>query len=144
MSSKSMFGTSTAAHESWWTSTSSSYENITSICDALTTCCSLLESSWSIRREGLQFLNELKLRYSLSSCKTFLNLACLHEVSNNQQDATYNFKVNLATSILLTLLFITMGIIMQRLRRSNRALELESEQSWTWDRNSAYRIVAGL
>ena len=88
--------------------------------DALTTCCSLLESSWSARSEGLRFLSEVKLRHSLLSCKTFLNLACLHEVMNNQQDAAYWFNVNLATSILSTLLFITLGIILQRLRRSNR------------------------
>ena len=45
LSSKSMFRTWTAARESWWTSTSNSYENITSVGDTLTSCYSLLESS---------------------------------------------------------------------------------------------------
>ena len=45
LSSKSMFGNWNAARESWWTSTSSMYENITSVGYALTTCYSLLESS---------------------------------------------------------------------------------------------------
>ena len=119
MTSRSMFGMLTAQREAWWTSTSSSYENITSVGDALTTCYSLLESSWSMRSEGLCFLNEYKLRHSLSSCKTFLNLVCLHEIRNNAQDASYWFHMNLDTSILSTLMFITLGIIVQRLRRSN-------------------------
>ena len=42
------------AREEWWTSVSSSYENITTVGDALTSCWTLLESSWSIRSEGLQ------------------------------------------------------------------------------------------
>ena len=68
----------------------------------------------------MRFLSEVKLRHSLSSCKMFLNLACLHEVRNNRYDAEYWFTVNMATSILSTLLFIILGIILQRLRRSNR------------------------
>ena len=120
LTSKSMFGTWTAAREVWWTSTSSTFENITTIGDALTSCYSLLESSWSVRSEGLIFLNELKLRHSLSSCKTFLNLACLHEVRENRYNAEYWFTVNMVTSILSTLLFIFLGILLQRLRRSNR------------------------
>ena len=71
LSSKSMFGKWNAARENWWTSTSSMYENITSIGDALMSCYSLLESSWSVRSKGVQFLSELKLRHSLSSWKTF-------------------------------------------------------------------------
>merc|ERR1712240_103855 len=71
LSSKSMFGKWNAARETWWTSTSSTYENITSIGDASTSCYSLLESSWSVRSKGVRFLSELKLRHSLSSCKTF-------------------------------------------------------------------------
>ena len=74
LSSKSMFRTWTAARESWWTLTSSSYENITSIGNALTSCYLLLESSWSVRSEGLRFLSKVKLRHSLSSCKTILSL----------------------------------------------------------------------
>ena len=119
LTSRSMFGILAAEREAWWTATASTYENITSIGDALTTCYSLLESSWLVRSKGLRFLNELKLRHSLSSCKTFLNLACLHEVRNNQQDSAYWFNINLATSILSTLMFITLGIMLQRLRRSN-------------------------
>ena len=65
-------------------------------------------------------MSELKLRHSLSSCKTFLNLACLHKVRENRYTAEYWFTVNLVTSILSTLLFIVMGILLQRLRRSNR------------------------
>ena len=110
LTSKSMFGQWTAARETWWTSTSSTYENITSIGDALTSCYSLLESSWSVRSEGLRFLSELKLCHSLSSCKTFLNLACLHEVRENRYNAEYWFTVNMVTSILSTLLFIFIGI----------------------------------
>ena len=68
LSSKSMFGTWTAARESWWTSTSSSYENITSVGEALTSYYLLLESSWSVRSEGLRFLSEVKLCHSLLSC----------------------------------------------------------------------------
>ena len=120
LSSKSMFGNWNAARESWWTSTSSTYENITSVGDALTTCYSLLESSWSVRSKGLRFLSELKLRHSMSSCKTFLNLACLHEVRENRYTAENWFRVNLVTSITSTLLFIVLGILLQRLRRSNR------------------------
>ena len=86
LSSKSMFGTWTEARESWWTSTSSTYENITSVDDALNSCYSLLESSWSVRSERLHFLSEVKLRHSLLSFKTFLNLACLREVKNNRYD----------------------------------------------------------
>ena len=91
-----------------------------SIGDALTSCYSLLESSWSVRSEGVRFLSELKLRHLLSSCKTFLNLACLHEVRENRYTAEYWFTINLVTSILSTLLFIVLGILLQRLRRSNR------------------------
>ena len=120
LSSKSMFGKWNAARETWWTSTSSMYENIMSIGDALTSCYSLLESSWSVRSEGVRFLSKLKLRHSLSSCKTFLNLACLHEVRENCYTAKYWFTINLVTSILSTLLFIVLGILLQRLRRSNR------------------------
>ena len=80
----------------------------------------LLESSWLVRSEGLLFLSEVKFRHSLSSCKTFFNLACLHEVRNNRYDAEYWFHVNMVTSILSTLLSIMLGIILQRLRRSNR------------------------
>ena len=120
LSSKSMFGKWNAARETWWTSTSSTYENITSIGDALTSCYSLLESSWSVRSKGMYFLSKLKLHHSLSSCKTFLNLACLHEVRENRYTAEYWFTVNLVTSILSTLLFIVLGILLQRLRRSNR------------------------
>ena len=118
--SKLMFSKWNVARESWWTSTSSTYENITSIGDALTSCYSLLESSWSVRSEGMRFLSELKLCHSLSSCKTFLNLACLHEVRENRYTAEYWFTVNIVTNILSTLLFIFMGILLQRLRRSNR------------------------
>ena len=68
----------------------------------------------------MRFLSELKLRHSMSSCKTFLNLAVLHEVRENRYTAEYWFTVNLVTSITSTLLFIIMGILLQRLRRSNR------------------------
>merc|ERR1712240_395567 len=115
-----MFGKWALARESWWTSTSSTYENITSIGDALTTCYSLLESGWSVRSEGLRFLSELKLRHSMSSRKTFLNLAVLPEVRENCYTAEYWFTLNLVTSITSTLLFIIMGILLQKLRRSNR------------------------
>ena len=98
LSSKSMFGKWTPARESWWTSTSSNYENITSVGDALTTCYSLLESSWSVRSKGFRFLSELKLRHLMSSCKTFLNLAMLHEARENRYTAKYWFTVNLVTS----------------------------------------------
>merc|ERR1711873_342652 len=84
-----MFGNWNAARESWWTNTSLTYENITSVGDALTSCYSLLESSWSVRSEGLRFLNELKLCHLLSSCKTFLNLACSHKVRENQYTTEY-------------------------------------------------------
>ena len=120
LSSKSMFGKWTPARESWWTSTSSTYENITSVGDTLTSCYSLLESSWSVRSKGLRFLSELKLKHLMSLCKTFLNLALLHVVRENHYTAEYWFTVNLVTSITSTLLFIMMGILLQRLRRSNR------------------------
>ena len=120
LSSKSMFGKWTPARETWWTSTSSTYENITSVGDALTICYSLLESSWSVRSEGLRFLSKLKLRHLMSSCKTFLNLAVLPEVRENRYTAEYWFTLNLVTSITSTLLFIIMGILLQKLRRSNR------------------------
>ena len=83
LSSKSMFGQWNAARESWWNSTGSTYENITSIGDTLMSCYSLLESSWSVRSKGVRFLSELKLCHLLSLCKTFLNLAFLHEVREN-------------------------------------------------------------
>ena len=60
VSSRTMFGTWTAEHEAWWTTTASTYENITTIGDALITFYLLLESSWLVRSEGLRFLNELK------------------------------------------------------------------------------------
>ena len=94
MASRAMFRMWTAQRESWWTSTSSSYENITMVGDTLTACYSLLESSWSVRSEGLCFFNEYKLRHSLSSCKTFLNLACLHEIRENAAEASYGFHMN--------------------------------------------------
>ena len=47
-------------------------------------------------------------------------MACLHEVRDNRYDAEYWFTVNMVTSILSTLLFIFLGILLQRLRRSNR------------------------
>ena len=49
-----------------------------------------------------------------------LKVACLHEVRENWYTAEYWFTVNMVTSILSTLLFIFMGILLQRLRRSNR------------------------
>ena len=93
--SKSMFGRWNATREKWWTSTSSTYENITSIGDTLTSCYSLLESIWSVRSEGVRFLSELKLHHLLSSCKTFLNLACLHGVRENRYTAKYWFTATL-------------------------------------------------
>ena len=110
LSFKSMFGKWNAARENWWTSISSTYENITLIGDALTRCYSLLESSWSVRSEGVRFLSELKFCHSLSLCKTFLNLAYQHEVRENRYTAEYWFTVNMVTSILSTLLFNFMGI----------------------------------
>ena len=86
----------------------------------MTSCYSLLESSWSVRSKGLRFLSELKLHHSMSLCKTFLNLAVLYEVRENRYTAEYWFTVNLVTSITSTLLVIVMGILLQRLRRSNR------------------------
>ena len=58
LTSKSMLGKWNVARENWWTSTSSTYENITSIGDALTSCYSLLESSWSVRSEGMISLSK--------------------------------------------------------------------------------------
>merc|ERR1712112_470246 len=115
-----MFGNWNAARENWWMSTSSTYKNITSVGDALMSCYSLLESSWSVRSEGLRFLSELKLQHSMSSCKTFLNLAVLHEVRENCYTAEYWFTVNLVTSITSTLLFMVLGILLKRLRRSRQ------------------------
>ena len=40
-------------------------------------------ASWSVRSEGLQFLNKYKLHHSLGSYKTFFNLAVLLEIREN-------------------------------------------------------------
>ena len=80
MASRAMFGTRTAQREAWWTSTLLLYENITSVEDALTTYYLLLELSWSVKSQGLYFLNKYKHHHSHSSCKMFLNLAVLNEL----------------------------------------------------------------
>ena len=106
--------------EEWWTSVSSSYENITSIGDALTSCYTLMEASWSTRSENYKFLSETKLRHVLSSCKTFLNLSIAKELQQDKNEAQYWFHVNLATSALSTILFIVITFMVARLRRSTR------------------------
>ena len=103
--------------EEWWTSVSSSYENITSIGDALTSCYSLLEASWSTRSENYKFLSETKLRHALSSCKTFLNLSIAKELHRQESEAQYWFNVNLISSALSTVLFIAITFTIARLRR---------------------------
>ena len=120
LSSRALLGGWTAERESWWTSTASTYENISSIGDALMTCYSMLESSWSVKSEGLLFLNEYKLHYSLSRCKTFLNLAFLSEVQENRADMECWFTMNLIFSLLSALIIIFLSIIIARLRWSNR------------------------
>ena len=74
------------------------------------------ESLWSVRSEGLHFLNEYKLWHSLSSCKTFLNLAILSEVQQNRADVEWWFTMNLISSLLSALMFIFLSIIIARLR----------------------------
>ena len=108
------------AREEWWTSVSSSYENITTVGDALTSCWSLLESSWSIRSEGYRFLSDYKLRHALSSCKTFLNLSIMKELQDNRNEAQYWFYINIATSALSAILFVFTTYMFARLRRSTR------------------------
>ena len=105
--------------EDWYTSISRSYENSTTIGDALTSCYSLLEASWSTRSENYKFLSESKLRHALSSCKSFLNLAISKEIHRQESEAAYWFNVNLVSSALSTVLFIAITFTIARLRRSN-------------------------
>ena len=49
--------------ESWYTNMA--YENSSTIAEALTSCYSLLEGSWSTRSEGYKFLSEPKLTLSV-------------------------------------------------------------------------------
>ena len=105
--------------EDWYTSISRSYENSTSIGDALTSCYSLLEASWSTRSENYKFLSESKLRHALSSCKSFLNLAISKELHKQESEAAYWYNVNLLSSALSTILFIAITYLIARLRRSN-------------------------
>merc|ERR1712030_33096 len=96
------------------------YENSTTIADSLTSCYALLEASWSTRSENYKFLSESKLRHALSSCKAFINLAISKELTHQESEAAYWFQVNLLSSALSTVLFITMTCLIARLRRSNR------------------------
>lgn len=106
--------------ESWWTSTASTYESISIIGDVLTTCYSMLESLWSVRSEGLCFLNENKLCHSLSICKIFQILAILSEAQQNRGDLEWWFTMNLISLLLFALMFIFLSNIIARLRLSNR------------------------
>ena len=96
------------------------YKNITSVGDTLTTCYSMLKSSWSLQSEGLQFHNEYNFCHLLSSYKTFLNLAVLNKLRSNRANTEWWFTMNLLTSLLSALMFVLPFIILTRLRRSNR------------------------
>lgn len=47
-SPRALLGVWTALREAWWTSTASTYKIISSVGDALTSCCSMSDSSWSV------------------------------------------------------------------------------------------------
>ena len=47
----------TPEREQWWTPASNTYENISSIEGALTSCHSLMESSW-FNQHGFKYLSE--------------------------------------------------------------------------------------
>jgi len=104
--------------ESWYTKMT--YENSTMVSEALSSCYGSLEAAWSSRSGNYKLVSETKLRHSLSSCKSFLNLAIHRELSVCEDNGEYWYTVNMASSATSTVLFIVMTILIAKLRRSNK------------------------
>ena len=92
--------------ETWYSNMA--MENSSTISESLASCYALLESSWSTRSAGNRFISEPRLRHALSSCKAFINLAIQKELSSCQTEASYWYSVNLLSSAIGTVLFITL------------------------------------
>ena len=104
--------------ESWYSTMT--FENSSAISEALSSCYALLEGAWSSRSENYKLLSETKLRHSLSSCKSFINLAINKELSSCENSGAYWYSVNMISSATSTVLFIVMTVLIARLRRSNK------------------------
>ena len=107
---------------------SSSYENITSVGDSLTSCWSLLESAWSVRSENYRFVSSHKLRHALSACKTFLNLSIEKELNACENSEAMWFYGNIISAVISTILFIITSYFLRNWRISLRERKVLKKQ----------------
>ena len=79
-----------------------------------------MEAAWTSRTGNYKLVNDVKLKHSYSSCKSYLELALHRELSTCQDNGQYWYTINVASSATSTVLFIILTILLAKLRRSNR------------------------
>ena len=115
-------------------------QKINSTGEALQTCFSLIEASWSRRSETMRFVHDTKLRHALTSCRSMINLAIEAEKNEDASSMEFWFWTDMVTSRIATVLFFLSAYFYKKLRDSKTVrrtcrdlLKLSSkEDSTTW------------
>ena len=105
-------------HEPWFAEMK--YEDSATVSEGLSSCYGAMEAAWSSRSGSYKMINDIKLKHSYSSCKSYLELALHRELSQCQDEGSYWYTINVASSATSTILFILLTVLLARLRRSNR------------------------
>ena len=93
-------------------------QKINSTGEALQTCFSLIEGSWSRRSETFRFVHDTKLWHALTSCRSILNLAIESEKNESASSVEFWFWMNMVTSGIATLLLVFSSYFYKKLRDS--------------------------
>ena len=104
--------------EDWFTEMK--YENSSTVSEALSSCYGALEHTWESKSGDYRLVRESKLRTTIASCKGFISLALGRQLSTCRDEGEYWYRINLASGVTSTVLFIFLTILLARLRRSNR------------------------